>query len=185
MTAGFWWVFALNAVTFAIFVGVLRKVRPLAPVPISNKSRVRDGMLVVRDDRKILVLLLVVAASTLAEDPVLVLGPGLARHAFHVSYDSSGYFLCALGAGCVLSSLVPKAKVAVHTKGDSSSRPAGRLDRDVLTSTVDVAQHRRRVQRGTMGAGSWLGSASHAPSAGRKGASATGDGAVGGCLGRQ
>ena len=110
MTAGFWWVFALNAVTFAIFVGVLRKVRPLAPVPISNKSRVRDGMLVVRDDRKILVLLLVVAAITLAEDPVLVLGPGLARHAFHVSYDSSGYFLCALGAGCVLSSLVPRRK---------------------------------------------------------------------------
>ena len=38
---GIRWVFALNAVTFAIFVGVLRKVRPLAPVPISNKSRVR------------------------------------------------------------------------------------------------------------------------------------------------
>jgi MFS family permease len=106
MTAGFWCVFALNAVTFAIFVRVLRKLKPLSPVPMSSKSRVRDGLRVVRTDRRILVLLMVVAAITLAEDPVLVLGPGLARHSFHISYDSSGYFLCALGAGSVVSSLV-------------------------------------------------------------------------------
>jgi MFS family permease len=106
VTAGFWCVFALNAVTFAIFVRVLRKLKPLSPVPMSGKSRVRDGLHVVRADRRILVLLMVVAAITLAEDPVLVLGPGLARHSFHISYDSSGYFLCALGAGSVVSSLV-------------------------------------------------------------------------------
>ncbi len=110
MTAGFGFVFALNALTFVVFVGIMRRVRPLSPVPITKKSRVRDGLLVARTDRRILVLLMVVAAVTLAEDPVLVLGPGLARHAFHTSYDCSGYFLCALGAGSVLSSLLPRRK---------------------------------------------------------------------------
>ncbi len=110
MMAGFWCVFALNAVTFAIFVGVLRKVKPLSVIPTSKKSRVRDGLRVVKNDRRIGILLLIVSAVTLAEDPVLVLGPGLARHAFHVSYDCSGYFLCALGAGSVFSSMVPRRK---------------------------------------------------------------------------
>jgi predicted MFS family arabinose efflux permease len=108
MTAGFWCVFALNAATFAIFAGVLRGVEPLAPVPMSKQSRVRDGLRVVRKDRRIIFLLLIVASVTLAEDPILVLGPGLARHAFHLSYDCSGYFLCALGAGCVVSSILPR-----------------------------------------------------------------------------
>jgi MFS family permease len=110
MLAGFWWVFALNAVTFAVFVGVLHTVRPLAPVPMTKKSRVRDGLQIALKDRRVLILLLVVAAVTLAEDPVLVLGPGLARHVFHTSYDCSGYFLCALGAGSVLSSLLPRSR---------------------------------------------------------------------------
>jgi MFS family permease len=111
MTAGFWCVFALNALTFAVFVSILRRVRPLSLVPISKKSRVRDGLLVARGDRRIIILLLVVAAVTLAEDPVLVLGPGLARHTFHLSYDCSGYFLCALGAGSVITSLLPRRKM--------------------------------------------------------------------------
>ena len=110
ITAGFWWVFALNAATFAFFVVILRNVKPLALVPMSGVSRVRDGILIARADRRIIILLLVVAAVTLAEDPVLVLGPALARHAFHISFDCSGYFLCALGAGCVLSALLPRRK---------------------------------------------------------------------------
>ena len=49
-----------------------------------------------------------VAAVTLAEDPVLVLGPGLAKHGFHLPFDDSGFFLCASGAGSVISSLLPR-----------------------------------------------------------------------------
>ncbi len=108
LTTGFWCVFALNAVTFAIFAKIVRKVEPQSPVPMSKTSRVRDGLRIAREDRRVLILLLCVASVTLAEDPVLVLGPGLARHAFHISYDCSGYFLCALGAGAVLSSLLPR-----------------------------------------------------------------------------
>jgi hypothetical protein len=107
MTAGYWLAFALNAVTFAIYTGFLRRV---SPVQITRKSRARDGIAIACQDRRILVLLLVVAAVTLAEDPILVLGPGLVRHAFRMPYCSSSYFLCALGAGCLLSSLPPRRK---------------------------------------------------------------------------
>jgi MFS family permease len=121
LTAGFWCVFALNAITFAIFANIVYKVKPVSPVPISKTSRVRDGLRIAREDRRVLILLLCVASVTLAEDPILVLGPGLARHAFHISYDCSGYFLCALGGGAVLSSLLPRRR------SPSTRRPAAAL----------------------------------------------------------
>jgi MFS family permease len=108
MATSFWCVFALNAVTFAIFAGILRNLKTLSDPSPQGKSRIRDGLSVVRDDSRIIILLLIVAAVTLAEDPVLVLGPGLTRHGFHLSFDYSGYFLCALGLGSVISSLLPR-----------------------------------------------------------------------------
>lgn len=110
LAAGFWCIFALNAITFAIFTEILMKIRVLsAPLSLS-RSRVRDGLSVALSDMRITILLLMVAAVTLAEDPILVLGSGLTQHGFHLSYDYSGYFLCALGAGCVVSSLLPRSK---------------------------------------------------------------------------
>lgn len=106
--AGFGSVFVLNAVTFAIFVGVLHSLDARPVSPGLKRSRVRDGLYVALSDRRIVILLLVVAAVTLAEDPVLVLGPGLAKHGFHLPFDDSGFFLCALGAGSVISSLLPR-----------------------------------------------------------------------------
>ena len=50
-----------------------------------------------------MILLLMVAAVTVADDPILVLGPELAKQ-LHVSADWSGWFIAALGAGTVLGS---------------------------------------------------------------------------------
>ena len=111
MTAGFGYAFLVNAASFVIFALILLAIKPLSKIPISRKSRVRDSVRVALNDRKIVILLMVVAAVTLAEDPILVLGPGLAWHAFHRSDDWSGYFLCALGAGCVVSSFFPRLNV--------------------------------------------------------------------------
>jgi MFS family permease len=116
-TASYFCVFALNAATFATFVFVLSRLKMLSAVQQLKKSRVRDGLNVALKDRRILILLLAVAAVTLAEDPVLVLGPGLAGHGFHLSFDYSGYFLCALGAGSVISSILPR-------RGSTSTRRA-------------------------------------------------------------
>ena len=53
-----------------------------------------------------MLLLLMVAAVTIADDPVQVLGPALANH-LGVSQGWSGWFIAALGAGSVLGSLRP------------------------------------------------------------------------------
>jgi MFS family permease len=66
------------------------------------------GFKIAWHERRIMILLLMVAAVTVAADPILVLGPALARHVFHASADWSAYFIGALGAGSVVGSLLPR-----------------------------------------------------------------------------
>jgi predicted MFS family arabinose efflux permease len=63
----------------------------------------------------IIILLLMVAAVTVADDPILVLGPALTSR-MHVPMSWSGWFIAALGAGSVIGSLRP-----------SKHRPSPRL----------------------------------------------------------
>jgi MFS family permease len=133
-TIGFGWAFALNAGSYLIFTFVLWHLRPRAAHPTTNRSRVVNGFLIsstfvlshlrpgaARSETKhsrvmngfgiafneprVMVLLLMVAAVTVATDPILVLGPALAGHVFHSSTGWSGVFIAALGAGNVLGSL--------------------------------------------------------------------------------
>jgi hypothetical protein len=57
---------------------------------------------------RIIILLLMVASVTVAADPILVLGPALARHVFHVSANWSADFIGALGTGSILASVLPR-----------------------------------------------------------------------------
>ena len=102
MNVGFGLAFALNAVSFGFFTGVLLWLRPPGGKS-ANRSRVMDGIRFAYRDRRIMVLLLMVAAVTVAADPILVLGPSVAR-SFHHSADLSGVFITALGAGNVIGS---------------------------------------------------------------------------------
>jgi predicted MFS family arabinose efflux permease len=96
--------FAANAVSFGFFTVVLVCLRPRELSPQVNSSRVRNGIRIAWNDRRIMVLLLMVAAVTVAADPILVLGPALA-HSFGDSAYWSGIFITALGAGNVLGSI--------------------------------------------------------------------------------
>jgi predicted MFS family arabinose efflux permease len=107
--AGF--AFAVNAVSFGFFTVVLVCLRPRELRPQASKSRVGNGIRIARSDRRIMVLLLMVAAVTIAADPILVLGPALA-HSFGDSADWSGIFIAALGAGNVIGSLPPRSQHA-------------------------------------------------------------------------
>ena len=108
---GFGWAFAANAASFLVFAGCLRlagKGNPsnkLEP-EMSKKSELKDGFIAAWTNWEIAVLLLMVASVTMADDPVLVLGPALASH-FHVGASWSGWFITALGAGTVVGSLRP------------------------------------------------------------------------------
>jgi MFS family permease len=99
----FAWAFAANSLTFAAFSVILWRPRlHVSPEP-ERRSRVRDGFRIARSDSRIMILLLMVAAVTVADDPILVLGPELARQ-FHMPPAWSGWFIAALGAGTVFGS---------------------------------------------------------------------------------
>lgn len=99
----FAWAFALNAASFVVFGVILRRVGMREKTEPQRRSRVWDGFVIACHDRRILILLLMVAAVTVADDPILVLGPELAKQ-FHVPAAYSGWFIAALGTGTVLGS---------------------------------------------------------------------------------
>jgi MFS family permease len=96
----FAWDFLTNALSFVAFSGILWLVNMRAETEPQRRSRVLDGFKIARSDKRILVLLLMVAAVTVADDPILVLGPALAKQ-LHASPAWSGWFIAALGAGTV------------------------------------------------------------------------------------
>jgi MFS family permease len=134
-------IFALNAVSFVIFVTILRRLPRIADdisfratfahmhdrlscaivvraslCGIANpasetyatgpRTRVRDGLVAALRRRRILLLLAIVGAVTLAEDPILVLSPAVTTR-LHIPSATAGYFIAALGWGVVLGSLPP------------------------------------------------------------------------------
>jgi MFS family permease len=131
-------IFFLNAVSFLIFAGCLAVAlsdQTPASGKISNiarkttgqagphrRARVTDGILIALLQPRILLLLAIVAAVTLADDPVLVLSPALAQARLHLSSDWTGYFIAALGWGSVLGSLPPTSTRVCSPK--SASRRA-------------------------------------------------------------
>jgi len=99
----FAWAFTANSVSFVAFSAILWVLNLRAEREPERRSRVRDGFRIAWADKRIRVLLLMVAAVTIADDPILVLGPALARH-LHASPTWSGWFIAALGAGTVFGS---------------------------------------------------------------------------------
>jgi MFS family permease len=104
LTHGYGLAFAANALTFLVFTLMLILAGRGADAEPERRSRVKDGFVIARKSRMILLLLLMVAAVTVADDPVQVLGPALASH-LGVSPSWSGWFIAALGMGSVAGSL--------------------------------------------------------------------------------
>lgn len=99
----FAWAFTANAVSFIVFSVILWRTRMDLEAQPKQRSRVKDGFAIARQDRRIMILLLLVAAVTVADDPILVLGPSLAKQ-LGVAPAVSGWFIAALGAGTVFGS---------------------------------------------------------------------------------
>lgn len=117
-TAGFGWAFALNAVSFAIFAVCIalagrgsNKGWSLAEKEPRKASKIWDGVRVAFNDWEIGIALLMVAAVTIADDPILVLGPSVARGQGADPYWA-GLFIAALGAGTVIGSFRPSRHTA-------------------------------------------------------------------------
>jgi hypothetical protein len=108
---GFGWAFALNAISFGIFTATLFMTAPHDAQMPTERTRAKDGLRIARKQPRIILLLAMVAAVTIADDPVLVLGPALARH-LGTTDVWPGYFLSALGCGTVVGSLKRHRKPA-------------------------------------------------------------------------
>jgi hypothetical protein len=108
-------IFLLNAASFILFAAclVVALGRPktangrLAAIAHNEarepagrrRARVSDGLLIALSQPRIFLLLAIVAAVPLADDPILVLRPALPHTKLHLSSDWAGYFIRAACAG--------------------------------------------------------------------------------------
>ena len=76
---GIGWAFAFNAISFGVFAATLFITRPRIVRRLDQRTRARDGIRIAWRKPRIILLLAMVAAVTIAKDPVLVLGPPLTR----------------------------------------------------------------------------------------------------------
>ena len=121
---GFTWAFALNAISFGVFAVMLVLVIPGPAVQAPGPARARDGLVAALRQPRIMLTLAMVAAVTFADDPILILGPALARQ-LGASSDWAGFFLSALGFGTILGSLRIGARRRASGNpalGDTSAR---------------------------------------------------------------
>lgn len=116
LTVGFSWIFVLNAASFAFFAVVLLRLKKNAASAEVDQSSPGNGFRIAWHDRRILILLLMVAAVTVASDPITVLGPNVA-HTLGGSADWSDAFIAALGTGHVLGTLRPIRSEASVRRG--------------------------------------------------------------------
>jgi predicted MFS family arabinose efflux permease len=125
VTNGFAWTFGANAISFLVYMVMLTGVRPRAESRRPQHVRARDGVRVAFRHPRVLLLLAMVAAVTLADDPILIQGPALARHISHGSNNLPGYFLAALGLGTVVGSF-RRTKGPHEWKASCTSKRAAR-----------------------------------------------------------
>jgi MFS family permease len=101
------WAFTLNAISFLVFAATIITVHPRGTTRPNRRAHDWLGLRIVIWQPRILLLLTMVAAVTVADDPILVLGPAVAHHIPNISSVWPAYFLSALGLGTVLGALVP------------------------------------------------------------------------------
>jgi MFS family permease len=104
--------FALNAVSYGIFIAALVVVRPRRQERASREeSRVRDSFRLLRQKPELAAFLLIVAIVGFGSDPVNTLSPAFAR-AYGRPDTWAGFIVGAFGAGAVTAALVVAGRVA-------------------------------------------------------------------------
>lgn len=135
--------FAINATTFAIFVGLLATIRPrqaerAAP---GTRPRLRDAVALVRETDVVVPLLVVVAVSSIAIDPVYTLTPELAIDVFGGTEQTTGLLVGAFGTGAVLTAIFAarRLKAVRYLLGASLTTLAGGMGLLAVAPTLPVA----------------------------------------------
>jgi MFS family permease len=104
--------FAVNAVSYGVFIVALVVVRPRTQERASRaESRVRDSFQLLRQRPELAAFLVIVAIVGFASDPVNTLSPAFA-HAYGRPDTWAGLIVGAFGAGAVTAALVVAGRVA-------------------------------------------------------------------------
>lgn len=106
-SVGTTWAFVLNAVSFIVFAAIIIAIHPSTTPRQDRHAHDWLGLRIAIWQPRILLLLAMVATVTIADDPVLVLGPALAHQVLDVSRLWPAFFLSALGLGTVLGATLP------------------------------------------------------------------------------
>jgi predicted MFS family arabinose efflux permease len=156
-------IFTFNALSFMIFVLILRRLKRIADETSLRQTfvdllragpnrtvsaarprpRARDGLVAALQRRRLLLLMAIVAAVTLGDDPIQVLSPAVAAR-LHMPSTSAGYLIAALGWGSVLGSLPPTA-----ARNHDAQRASKRAAFSLLVLGVSVVVF-------TVGFSSWV-----------------------------
>ena len=134
--------FAVNATTFAIFVVLLTTVRPRPGGSVAGRRpRLRDAVAFVRQTDTVVPLLVVVAVSSIAIDPVYTLTPELAIDVFGGTQQTTGLLVGAFGTGAVLTAVLvaPRLKAVPHLLGASLTTLAAGMGLLAVAPTLPVA----------------------------------------------
>jgi MFS family permease len=98
------WAFGISAVACLASIAGVLVVKPLRPyVPPAERPRLRESLELVARNRRLLALLYVVAAVSLASDPAATLGPALVTGEFDRSDSVAGFLVGAFGAGAIVA----------------------------------------------------------------------------------
>jgi MFS family permease len=102
--------FALNAASYLVLVVALRVVHP-RPHGRAARPSLRETLALVRHDRRLGVLLLIILAVAVASDPINTESPAFAR-IFGYSTLLAGVLVGAFGAGAVMAAVIFAGRVA-------------------------------------------------------------------------
>lgn len=101
--------FAVNALTFLLFVGALLMVSP-TPVPRVPRSSFRDSIGLVRADRRLAGYLAIVMAIGITTDPINTEAPAIV-HAFGYSPVWAGAVVGCFGLGAIIAAVAMSDRV--------------------------------------------------------------------------
>jgi MFS family permease len=111
---GFTAAFLINSLSFLVLAGFLCTLAPRSPQEPEGRESAKDGFSVAWKNKRILLVLFMVALATVATDPPNVLGPALAQSTFKVPDTWAGVFIAAMGMGNILGSLLRIRKAALR-----------------------------------------------------------------------
>ena len=102
------WAIGLNSLSYVVLAVAVLLIRlGTSQEKPSRHATLRESLTILRRDKHLVILLVIVAAVSLAMDPVNTLTPAYATKFFHRPDTFAGLLIGAFGAGAVIGSVIP------------------------------------------------------------------------------